>query len=164
MKCGNSVCTVRSEGARANHQVPPHFFKHLKDCPEYLKLFKKFTEASASKSAWLKWERVYNQFCGVPSRDEVVSPLLESTTQQDLSSLDKEGAGFGYGSEGDEAHTISGDNLPLPKLDAVKIVGTSKFLRQICDAKQGITTGSDSDLNVSSSSEGDTFCLPDFLS
>ena len=53
----------------------------------------------------------------------------------------------------------SGDNLPLPKLDAFKIVGTSEFLRQIRDAKQGISTGSDSDL----SSEGDTFRLPDFL-
>ena len=54
-------------------------------------------------------------------------PLCWKALHNKTSSSDKVGAGFGFGSDGDEAHTSSGDNLSLPKLNAVKIVGTSKF-------------------------------------
>jgi hypothetical protein len=140
--------------------VHPNFAKHLQVCREYRASCKRYTEEIASESAWVNWERVYKRFCGVPSRDEVVSPLLESTANQDLS--DEECVGFGSGSDTDEAHTSTGDNLAPPNLNVVKIVACSEFLRQIRETKEG-NTASDSDSNVSSSSEGDTFRLPNFL-
>ena len=165
LKCGKTVCAVRSEGVRANSQVHPHFASHLNSCPEYRFNCKKFTVASASKAAWENWERVYNQFLGVPSLGgEVVSPLLDSNSQHDRSVSSDEG-GFGFGSGFDDAYGIGEeDHMPVPELNAVKIVGTSEFLRRIQEAKakEGIS-GSDSDSNVSSSSGGGTFCLQHFL-